>query len=540
MTRAAALATLLIGLVASSPAVAGGGGVPAGAPDATIDLATREGVALVKGAWRVSDARIVDVPHRGPGPDNNATGAPVVTQDVAPHAEAADFDDSAWPVIDPTTLDARRSGGKVSFEWYRLKVTVPESVGAFETAGSTLVFEITVDDYAEVWVDGALPRQLGQAGGSVVAGFNVPNRLVIGRDVSPGRALQLAVFGINGPISAAPGNFVWVRGARLLFYRTPRIVVTAPSPVAVLRMDSGLDAIVPVGATVEKLAEGFQFTEGPVWLADGALLFSDPNANRIYRWTPEAGVAVFRDKSGYDAPDIAEYGQPGSNGLTLDAQGRLTTCEHGRRRVSRMEPDGTVTVLADAVDGKRLNSPNDLVYRSDGALYVSDPPFGLPRFHDDPRRELPYTGVLLVKDGRVRPVVTDLLGPNGLAFSPDETTLYVGNWDEKRKVVMAYAVATDGTLSGGRVFADLGAAPESEAIDGVKVDTKGNVYVSGPGGLWIYSSAGQHLGTLKLPELPANFAFGDDDGRTLYMTARTGLYRMRLLVPGVRPQPRVG
>jgi gluconolactonase len=267
----------------------------------------------------------------------------------------------------------------------------------------------------------------------------------------------------------------------------------------------------------------------------GYLLFSDPNNDTIYRWTQDGQVYVYRTKSGYAGYDIGEYGQPGSNGLTLDKVGRLTINEHGNRRVTRLEKNGVVTVLADRYEGKRLNSPNDLVYRSDGALYFTDPPFGLPRFYDDPRKELPYSGVFCLIDGKLKLVSTDLKGPNGLAFSPDEKYFYVDNWDEKKKVVMRYEVNPDGTLSNGKVFFDMTDAPGEDALDGMKVDQKGNIYVSGPGGLWILSPDGRHLGTIIGPEHPHNFAWGDDDGKALYMCARTGLYRIRLKLPGIRP-----
>jgi gluconolactonase len=192
-----------------------------------------------------------------------------------------------------------------------------------------------------------------------------------------------------------------------------------------------------------------------------------------------------------------------------------------------------VTVVADRFEGRHLNSPNDLVYRSDGSLYFTDPPFGLPEFGDDPRKELPFSGVFRVMDGKVRLVADDLNGPNGLAFSPDETHLYVGNWDQQKKVVMRYDVNADGTLANGTVFFDMTGASGEDAIDGVKVDGRGNVYVSGPGGLWILSPDGRHLGTIVTPEHPHNFAWGDD-GRSLYITARSTLYRLRLNVPGSR------
>jgi gluconolactonase len=513
--------------------------LPAGAPAAAVDLTTREGVDLVKGEWRYSDTRIIEVDFTGPGPDGQPTGEPVKTYDYTPHAGGVDFDDSLWQVLDPTTLDRRRSAGRICFNWYRISLTIPERAGGFPTTGSTVVFETSLDDYAEIWVDGELTRGLGQRGGSVISGWNAPNRLVIGRNVKPGQKIQLAIFGINGPISNPPTNFIWMRYARLEFYAGPTAPLTGMPRevnVEIIRRDPGLDAIVPPNPKIFKLAEGFQFTEGPVWVRDGGyLLFSDPNANRIYRYTPDGQLAVFKEKSGYDGSDVAEYGQPGSNGLTLDKDGRLTINEHGNRRVTRLEETGQLTVLADGFDGKRLNSPNDLVYRSDGALYFTDPPFGLPRSFDDPRKELPFSGVFSLFNGNLRLVSKDLNGPNGLAFSPDETFLYVGNWDPARKIVMRYEVSADGTLSNGTVFFDMTSAPGEDALDGIKVDQRGNLYVSGPGGIWILSSGGRHLGTIVAPMHPHNMAWGDEDGRTLYLCARSGLYRIRLNIPGIRP-----
>lgn len=509
--------------------------LPSGTPDAVIDLATAEGVRQVGGPWRFHEAHVVEVDFRSPGADRKPSGPPNRTYDIAPQAGAIEFDDRDWELLDPPEFEKRRGTGRISFAWMRLGLTIPPRVGDFDTAGSTVVFEITVDDYAEVWVDGKLPRELGQSGGSMIAGFNVPNRVVIDTSGSGPARHQLAVFAINGPLSDPPANFIWVRQARLAFYRTPRAITPRAVPYELLRHDAELDAVVPPGAVLEKIAEGFQFTEGPVWSSQGYLLFSDPNANRIYRWTASGVLAVFREQSGYDGADVAEYHQPGSNGLTFDRQGRLTIDEHGRRRVTRLEADGRLTVLADRYQGKRLNSPNDLVYRSDGALYFTDPPFGLPKVYDDPRKELPDSSVFLLKEGRLRSVSSELKGPNGLAFSPDERFLYVANWDEARKVVTRYEVRADGTLAAGRILFDMGSAPDPEALDGIKVDREGHLFVSGPGGVWILSASGKHLGTIKGPELPANFAWGDADGKTLYMTARTGLYRMRLNVAGIRP-----
>ena len=504
-----------------------------GRPDALIDLRTADGARMVNARWHYSDTTIVEADFNAPGADLKPSGTMIKTYDYVPKAGSADFDDSDWQTIEPAALEARRSTGKLCFNWYRTAITVPERVGAFETRGSTIVFEIVVDDYAEVWVDGQLPRVLGTTGGALVKGFNAPNRVVLTTNARPGQRIQLAVLGVNGPLSDPPSNFIWVRSATLDFFK-PGATAGPMTPARVTRVDPALDAIVPRDATIEKLAEGFLFTEGPVWVPEGYLLFSDPNTNTIYRWSDADGLSVFRSKSGYTGVDIAEYGQPGSNGLTLDREGRLTINEHGNRRVTRLEKNGTLTVLADRFDGNRLNSPNDLVYKSDGSLYFTDPPFGLPKAFADPRKETPYSGVYRWSEGRVQLLATDVTGPNGLAFSPDETYFYLGNWDDRHKTVWRYEVKPDGTLSNGRVFFDMTSALGEDAIDGLKVDQQGNVYVSGPGGLWILSPTGAHLGTIAGPEHPHNFAWGGADGRTLYLTAQTGLYRIRLNIPGTQ------
>jgi gluconolactonase len=358
--------------------------------------------------------------------------------------------------------------------------------------------------------------------------------VVLTNNARPGQTIQVAVFGANGPLSDPPPNFIWVRSATLDFYE-PGALSGVEAPAQITRLDPALDAIVPREAKIEKLAAGFLFTEGPVWVPDGYLLFSDPNSNTIYRWSDNDGLSVYRTKSGYTGVDVAQYRQPGSNGLALDRDGRLTINEHGNRRVTRLEKNGSLTILADRHDGRRLNSPNDLVYRSDGSLYFTDPPFGLPKVFGDPRKETPYSGVYRWSGGTLQLLATEAAGPNGLAFSPDERYLYLGNWDEKQKTVTRYEVQPDGTLANGTRFFDMTNAPGNDAIDGVKVDQHGNVYVSGPGGLWILSPTGKHLGTIVGPEHPHNLAWGDADGKTLYLTAQTGLYRIRLSVAGARP-----
>jgi gluconolactonase len=512
--------------------------VPTSKPDASIDLATVDGVRLVNGQWRYSDTKIVEAEFNAAGADNQPSGPSVKTYDYAPHAGGVDFDDADWEKVEATGLMKRRGNGRLSFNWYRITLTVPEKIGQFDTNGSTVVFETALDDYAEIWVNGEIARHVGQQGGSVVAGWNAPNRLVVGRDIKPGQKIQLAIFGINGPISNPPTNYIWVREAKLDFYKNvstgPVAIIPSEVNVEVVRNDDAINRVVGPNPKVFKLAEGFKFTEGPVWTVDG-LLFSDPNSNVIYRYSKAGQLSVFKTPSGYSGSDIAEYGQPGSNGITLDPAGDLVVNQHGNRRVVRLETDGSETVLADKFRGKRLNSPNDLVYRSDGTLFFTDPPFGLPKFFDDKRKELAFSGVYSLRDGKVRLVTDEFTGPNGIALSPDEKYLYVGNWDEKKKVVYRYEVYPDGTVKNGKLFFDFTSFKGEDAIDGIKVDQVGNLYVSAPGGLQILSPDGKHLGTIITPQHVHNMAWGDDDGKTLYLCARTGLYRIRLNIAGVRP-----
>jgi gluconolactonase len=541
-------------LLASAPAAARPDQSPP-LPDAVLDLRTTEGAGAVHGQWQYTDAHIIDSENQAPGPDNKPTGALVKTHDIHPRINTPDFDSASWESLDADKLESRKTGGRLAFGWYRIDVTVPDRIGAFSTAGSTIVIETVIDDYAEIWVDGSLPQVLGQSGGPLPRGWNAPSRVTIAKPAKPGEQIHLAIFAANGPLSDPPSNFVWVRSATLDFYKPERGWTNAPMavPTEVSRLDPAMDDIIAPGTHAEKLADGFAFTEGPIWVPQlptgqtyggggigGYLLFSDPNKNVIHRWDPTTGeISIFRTKSGYTGiggPNIGEYHQPGSNGLTLSPDHRLTICEHGNRRITRLEPNGSITVLADCYKGKRLNSPNDLVYRSDGTLYFTDPPFGLPGVYDDPRKELPFSGVFCIYDGALKLVSTELRGPNGLAFSPDEKYLYVNNWDEQKKVILRYEVAADGGLSNPKALVDLTtAAPGEICFDGMKVDTQGNIFASGPGGVWVFSSGGKHLGTISLPEIPANFTFGDADGRTLYMTARTGLYRIRLIHAGIHP-----
>ena len=325
------------------------------------------------------------------------------------------------------------------------------------------------------------------------------------------------------------------------------LCVCAQDAGRIIKLDPALDALVPAGARVEKVADGFGFLEGPVWVHSASssyLLFSDIPANVIDKWSPGGKVSVFLAKSGFTGSDSSNVGYKinngrsevtliGSNGITLDKQGRVTFCQHGDRAVVRLEKDGKRTVLADKYEGKRLNSPNDLVYKSDGSLYFTDPPFGLPKLDQDPQKELPFNGVYRWSNGKLQLLSKDLKAPNGIAFSPDEKYLYVD--DSVAKTYWRFEVKPDGSIANGKVFFDMNSSKDAGVPDGMKLDQKGNIYGVGPGGVWILSPEGKYLGTIKPAEDPANLAWGDADGKTLYMTARTGLYRVRLKIAGVRP-----
>jgi sugar lactone lactonase YvrE len=289
-------------------------------------------------------------------------------------------------------------------------------------------------------------------------------------------------------------------------------------------VQSKFGEIVRLGAELEKVATGFVFTEGPIWdAAEGRLTFSDIPANRMWRYTPDRGAEVVRYPSGK------------SNGLTLDKQGRLIACEHANRRVSREEKDGSVITIAGEYKGKRLNSPNDVVVKSDGGVYFTDPPYGLLEDGILDARELPFQGVYRLfsdADGSALTLlVDDFEKPNGLAFSPDESLLYIDDTD--RAHVRVFDVNPDGTVSGGRVFAEL-EGDEPGDVDGMKVDIEGNVYVTGPGGIWVFDQSGGMLGRIDVPEVAANMAWGGEDWKTLYITATASLYRIGLGIEGIR------
>jgi gluconolactonase len=291
-------------------------------------------------------------------------------------------------------------------------------------------------------------------------------------------------------------------------------------------------------ASIEKLAEGFDWSEGPVWLTRrGRVVFSDVPSNTVYQWQDGRGASVFLRPSGYTG-DSQRGGESGSNGLTVDSKGRLVLCQHGDRRVARLEKNGTFTTLADRYQGKRFNSPNDLVFKSNGDLYFTDPPYGLEGNLKDPRKELPFQGVYRVTpEGEVTLLTDELTFPNGIAFSPDERTLYIAVSDPSRPVVRAYDVRPDGTIANGRVFFDAAPlrAPDRRGLpDGLKVDLRGNLFTTGPGGVLVISPEGKHLGTILTGQATANCAWGDD-GTTLYVTADMFFCRIKTLTKGRLP-----
>jgi sugar lactone lactonase YvrE len=285
-------------------------------------------------------------------------------------------------------------------------------------------------------------------------------------------------------------------------------------------MNSEFRRIVSEGSKIEKIGTGFQFTEGPAWnVKGGFLLFSDIPASRIIKWSPEGGISIFRSPSGK------------SNGLTFDRRGRLIACEHANRRVSRTEEDGTIVPVATHYKGKKLNSPNDVVVKSDGSVYFTDPPYGLnPTFGTFEEQELAFYGVYRMSpDGDNLSLLIDDSVPNGLAFSPDESLLYVA--DTEMNHLRVFDVRDNGKTTNGRIFAEISGEPL--APDGLKVDSEGNVYVTGKGGIWVLNPEGKRIGMITIPELPANLCWGDKDWKTLYITARTSIYRVRLNIAGI-------
>jgi gluconolactonase len=320
----------------------------------------------------------------------------------------------------------------------------------------------------------------------------------------------------------------------------PKVPLPASGTLGTIeRLDPALDALLAKDAYVEILANGADWAEGPVFsAADKYIAFSDVKQNTVYQWSPSKGLRILLKPSGYTGT-IPRGGEPGSNGLTRDHQGRLVLCEDGDRRIARLEADGkTRTLLVDGYEGKRFNSPNDLVYDSKGNLYFTDPAYGLEGKLDDPKKELPFQGVFrLSADGNLTLLTKDLKFPNGIAFSPDEKTLYIAVSDPDKPMVYAYDVKDDGSIANQRVFFDATALVVKKLKglpDGLKIDVKGNMWLGGPGGLLIISPGGKHLGTLATGVATANCAWGDD-GSTLYITADSYLCRIKTKTKGKIP-----
>jgi gluconolactonase len=304
---------------------------------------------------------------------------------------------------------------------------------------------------------------------------------------------------------------------------------------AIVSLDPRYDQLVPQGARLEKIADRHGWTEGPVWVRDGAyLLFSDVVKNAIYRWREGEGERVFLPSSGYTGAAPFAGTEPGSNGLAIDPEGRLVVARHGDRAIARLEPGGGSTLLVQRYRGRRINSPNDLVFRANGDLYFTDPPFGLPRSYEDSGKALGFQGVYrLRRNGTLTLLTSELSAPNGIAFSPDERTLYVSNADARRLVWLAFAVRPDGTLGRSRVFFDgtSAFAGRRGTADGLKVDAAGNLFAVGPGGVYTFAADGTLLGWIDFGGNVGNVAWGED-GSTLFIAANAAIYRVRLTTRG--------
>lgn len=301
------------------------------------------------------------------------------------------------------------------------------------------------------------------------------------------------------------------------------------------RIDPALDAIVSPSAQPEIIAEGFEWSEGPLWLEETkTLIFSDVPKNTIHQWSEEKGLSVYLTPSGYTS-SVPRGGEMGSNGLALTPDGKLVLCQHGDRRVAYMnapvnDPKPDFITIADNIDGKKLSSPNDAVVRSNGDVFFTDPPYGLPsQSDDDPAKEAPHNGVYKASNGKATLLVDSLTRPNGIAFLPGEKTFIVANSDSKKAIWYAFDLAENDSVTNARIFYDAteDAKKERGLPDGFKVDKQGNIFASGPGGVWIFNQEGKVLGKIKIPEATSNCALSTDE-KTLYLTADMYVLRVKL------------
>ena len=336
-------------------------------------------------------------------------------------------------------------------------------------------------------------------------------------------------------------NFIAVMAGILAVASFVTSVSAQPQPprplqkIAIIRLDPRFDKLVPRNVNVERIVSGRKWVEGPVWnRKEGYLLFSDIPVNSVIKWQESKGTSVFLTPSGYSGKAPFEGAEPGSNGLAFDPEGRLVLAEHGDRRIARLDKSGKLTTLVDRFQGKRINSPNDVVFRSNGDLYFTDPPFGLPKSFNDPRKELPFQGVYkYAKDGKLALLTKDIKAPNGIAFSPDEKKLYISNADPGNAVWLVFDVNADGGIGNGRVLFNATEWTKTKpgVPDGMKVDREGNIFGAGPGGIHVFSPDGQHLGSIETGVPTGNLAWGED-GSTLFITSNTNVFRLRLTTKG--------
>jgi gluconolactonase len=301
--------------------------------------------------------------------------------------------------------------------------------------------------------------------------------------------------------------------------------LSAQAAGSITKVDPALDALIDPNAKVEKLAGELGFLEGPLWMKDGYLLFSDLFKNTVWKYTPGGKPEAYLTKAGWEENEPPKVSHFGPNAMVLDAQGRIILCQQGNRRVVRVEKDKSLTVLFDRFEGKRLNGPNDIIRAKDGTIYFSDPPYGIPNRNAS---ELGFCGVYRIRNGKLDLMTKELSVPNGLAFSPDEKYLFVADGSK----IMRFEMQKDGAIANPTVFFDLATISRRASPDGFRVDAKGNIFSSGPAGIYVISAEGKHLGTINVPESPANCTFGGKDGRTLFITAKTGLYSIETKTSG--------